>query len=595
MASVPAHLQAAADRPTPLSALTGSGRDTEHLKQVPELRADRQRIRDRAAAMVAPLDKSQALAKHQIESHARTVLADLDLPEAYLGWTMVAVATAFWRDQIAGIPYSRRLLLLPHCLRNAEQCPATYDQVGLLCQDCGACRLTGLRAMAQQLGYQVLIAEGSPVVMQMILANRADALLGVACLNSLEGALEKILLGGIPCMAVPLLAGTCQNTATDEDWVREMIETPYRPGAPQTQTQLRLLRCAAGIFEPEELQRLVPRIRGGITLAESNGQGLAGLDPVAATEAVAYDFLLKGGKHFRPFITLAAYDALAGDETSGLGSLESAARIPDAVKRVALAIEVFHKASLVHDDVEDDDLFRYGHPAIHRRFGVSTAINVGDYLIGLGYRLVASQHGQLPADTVADILARLADAHTKLCEGQGAELAWRDARDKRLTPSEALRIYALKTAPAFEAALFAGLRLAGPADQSREPAARFARHLGVAFQILNDLDDWQTEQPNKRMRGTDLLGGRPTVLWALALETLPLAERRQMESLLAEPVPDDVLVRRVGRMFEQSGVYRQAAALVDKYHRRAREVADQVGHPRLSRLLGYLADTVLKR
>lgn len=562
---------------------------------MPQSRADRQRIRDRVATVAAPLDKSQALAKHQIESYARTVLSDLGLTEAYLGWTMVAVATAFWRDQIVAIPYSRRLLLLPHCLRSAEQCPAAYDQVGLLCKDCGACRLTNLRALAQQLGYQVLIAEGSPVVMQMILANRADALLGVACLNSLEGALEKILLGGIPCMAIPLLAGTCQNTATDEDWVREMIETPYRPGATQTQTQLHLLRCAAGMFEPEELQRLVPRVRGGITLAESNGQGLAGLDPVAATEAIAYDFLLKGGKHFRPFITLAAYDALAGDQASGLGTSESAIRIPDAVKRVALAIEVFHKASLVHDDIEDDDLFRYGHPAIHRRFGVSTAINVGDYLIGLGYRLVASQHGQLPADAVADILARLADAHTKLCEGQGAELAWRDARDKRLTPSEALRIYALKTAPAFEAALFAGLRLAGPAEAFREPAARFARHLGVAFQILNDLEDWQAEQPNKRMRGTDLLGGRPTVLWALALETLPLAERRQMESLLVEPVPDDVLVRRVGRMFEQAGVYRQAAALVDKYHRRAREVADQVAPPRLRRLLGYLADTVLKR
>ncbi len=286
---------------------------------------------------------------------------------------------------------------------------------------------------------------------------------------------------------------------------------------------------------------------------------------------------------------------MRGGQDAGPGGPDSLTRIPDAVKRVALAIEVFHKASLVHDDIEDDDLFRYGSPAIHRRFGVSTAINVGDYLIGLGYRLVAGQRGELPADMVADILACLADAHTKLCEGQGAELAWRDARDKRLSPSEALRIYVLKTAPAFEAALFAGLRLAGPAEQFHEPAARFARHLGVAFQILNDLDDWQRDQPNKRLRGTDLLGGRPTVLWALALESLPLPERRQMESLLTEPVPDDVLIRRVGRMFEQSGVYRQAAALVDKYHRRARVVADQLGHERLRQLLGYLADTVLKR
>ena len=494
-----------------------------------------------------------------------------------------------------GIPHHRRLLLLPHCLRSADECPADYDAVGLLCRDCGACRLSGLRGAAQRWGYQVLIAEGSPVVMQMILADRADALLGVACLDSLEGALDKILLAGIPCMAVPLLAGTCRNTATDEDWVREMMETPYRPGGTPVQTHLHLLRAAAGMFDSAELERLIPRTRGGPTLAETNGQGLAALDPVAATEAVAYDFLLKGGKHFRPFITLAAYDAMTGGQGTGPDGPAAVARIPDAVKRVALAIEVFHKASLVHDDIEDDDPFRYGHPTIHRRFGQATAINVGDYLIGLGYRIVAAQRGALPADTVADILGRLADAHTKLCEGQGAELAWRDAGDRRLTASDALRIYALKTAPAFEAALYAGLRLAGPADRFREPAARFARHLGVAFQILNDLDDWHADEPNKRVRGRDLLSGRPTVLWAMALESLPLPERRQMEALLAEPLPEDVRLRRAGKLLEESGACQRASALVDKYHERARAVTGQIDHEPLRRLLAYLADTILQR
>ena len=67
-------------------------------------------------------------------------------------------------------------------------------------------------------------------------------------------------------------------------------------------------------------------------------------------------------------------------------------------------------------------------------------------------------------EAVSDILDCLADAHTKLSEGQGAELLWRDSRDKRLKPIDALKIYALKTAPAFEAAILAGIRLAGPID-----------------------------------------------------------------------------------------------------------------------------------
>src|SRR5207253_3826384 len=128
--------------------------------------------------------------------------------------------------------------------------------------------------------------------------------------------------------------------------------------------------------------------------------------------------------------------------------------LSDSVKRTALAIEAFHKASLVHDDIEDDDSYRYGQETLHRQYGVGTAINIGDYLIGLGYRLVSRERKALGAECAADILDKLADAHLKLSEGQGAELLWRDAAEKALTPLDALKIYALKTTPAFEAALY---------------------------------------------------------------------------------------------------------------------------------------------
>ena len=111
-------------------------------------------------------------------------------------------------------------------------------------------------------------------------------------------------------------------------------------------------------------------------------------DPLAVHEAIAYDWLAQGGKRSRPFITLAVYDALKG--APGTLSAEGL-DLPDAVRRAALAIETFHKASLVHDDIEDDDTFRYGRATLHRQYGVGTAINVGDYLIGLGYRLVGRE------------------------------------------------------------------------------------------------------------------------------------------------------------------------------------------------------------
>src|SRR5262249_24972143 len=157
--------------------------------------------------------------------------------------------------------------------------------------------------------------------------------------------------------------------------------------------------AANALFEEPELNRLVPKVRGN----QSPGTAVAGLsstDPLVRHEAIAYDFLARGGKRSRPFITLAAYDALPGAPAT---LSRSGWELPDSVKRAAVAIETFHKASLVHDDIEDDDAFRYGQETLHRVSGVSTAINVGDYLIGLGYRLVSRDRKELGAEVAADI------------------------------------------------------------------------------------------------------------------------------------------------------------------------------------------------
>ncbi|MFM2097310.1 MAG: hypothetical protein RIS70_4434, partial [Planctomycetota bacterium] len=335
-----------------------------------------------------------------------------------------------------------------------------------------------------------------------------------------------------------------------------------------------------------------PRVRGSKRL-ESPGS-MPG-DPISGTEAIAYDFLGKGGKYARPFITLAVYDALTGGHGTGAQGAQHIAKFPDAVRRAAMSIETFHKASLVHDDIEDDDRFRYGEETLHRRYGLSTAINVGDYLIGMGYRLVSRESKTLGADTVADILDGLADAHLRLSEGQGAELLWRDAGDKRLTPLDALKIYALKTSPAFEAALFSGIRLAGPVDEYREPIRHFARNMGVAFQILNDLNDWRGDNHNKLAIGGDILGGRPTVLWALALEGLPAEKQAELLSLI-QATEDSAAIRvaRVRELYEEAGVFEKAMRLIEKHHERATDVARKIQPAALQRLMLYLLDTVLE-
>jgi geranylgeranyl diphosphate synthase, type II len=576
--------------PTAPPELKSKKATTAAFKVVPETRPLRDQIREAAAVYVRSLDRAKPLTKDEYRAHAAALLKQLGLGEQYLGFTLVCIANEFWREQVAAIPFHRRLMLLPHCLKNAEGCPAEYDEFGLNCEKCGACSVADFKTKAEQLGYKVLVSEGTPIVLKIIVSGHVDAIVGVACLNVLEKAFDKILLAGIPCVATPLLSSNCKSTSVDDDWVFQMIDLKADAPPQQTKSYVHLMRAANGMFDGPELARLAPRAR-----AQGNAN-----DPLAQHEAIAYDFLAKGGKRSRPLITLATYDALTG----GKGTLSAdGLNLPDQVKRTALAIEAFHKASLVHDDIEDDDAFRYGAPTLHKQFGVGTAINVGDYLVGLGYRLVSRERKALGADVAADILDKLADAHLKLSEGQGAELLWRDAADKALTPLDALKIYALKTAPAFEAALFCGIRLAGPADPYEKAVADFSRHLGVAFQVLNDLKDWNGDEDNKLLVGQDVLAARPTLLLALALEGLSAAERGELLGLISaareHASPDDTAaadtVERVRALYRKANVFSKADALVEKYRARAEAIADEVEPTEFRELLYYLVDTVLER
>jgi geranylgeranyl pyrophosphate synthase len=565
---------------------------TAHLKIVPETRELRDRVRAAAAEFAKSIDRSKPLTRPDLQKMAENLLKGMGLGEQYLGFTMVAISNEFWREQVSAIDFKRRLLLLPHCLKNAEGCPADYDEFGLDCKKCGACSVADFKVKAEELGYKVLVSEGTPIVLKIIVSGHVDAIVGVACLNVLEKAFDKILLAGIPCVAAPLLSSNCRSTSVDDDWVSELIDLRTEPPRTKTKTYVHLMRAANQIFEPGELERLAPRSRGQAGAASSAS------DPLAIHEQIAYDWLAQGGKRSRPFITLAAYDALQGAPgTQGPEGIKAS----DSVRRAALAIETFHKASLVHDDIEDDDTFRYGRETLHRQHGVSTAINVGDYLIGLGYRLVSRERKELGADCAADILDRLAESHLKLSEGQGAELLWRDSCEKALTPLDALKIYALKTAPAFEAALYTGLRLAGPAEKYEKLVTEFSKNLGVAFQILNDLKDWTVDEDNKLIAGQDVLAARPTLLLALALEGSTHREEilallhRDVQAHGLQPEGLETKVARVRHLFEQARVFDKAEKLVDKYRARAEALADEVEPTELRELLYYLVDTVLDR
>ena len=561
---------------------------TSHLKAVPETLPHRERLKSAAERYAQSLDKSQPFSKDGLESHGRKLLAEVGEPEKFLGFAMVMIGNFFWKQQFLTIPFHRRMLLLPHCLKHAAGCPADYDEFGLDCEKCGACSIADYKVRAEQLGYKVLVAEGSPIVLKIIVSGHIDGILGVACLNVLEKAIDKVLIAGVPSYAVPLHSGDCKNTTLDESWVWDVLEkyeeSQAAPAAP-TSSYVPLMRGANELFDVH-FERLLPRIRSKGVPADLDSA-------LSATESIAYDWLQHGGKRFRPFITLAAYDAARGGLAAAAGPGATAQAFPDTVSRVAMAIEAFHKASLVHDDIEDDDLYRYGRETLHRRFGLGTAINVGDHLIGLGYRLVSSVRAEAGAEAAADISDRMAAAHVKLCDGQGAEMHWHEKPGQMLKPIDALQIYALKTSPAFEAALYAGLRLAGPIAPYEEMIPVFTRHLGVGFQILNDLKDWQGDDNNKLVAGQDALSLRPTLLLALAFEAATPAQRDELDAIVVDQGSEALRTGRLRRIFEECGVFEKAQALVEKSRARAEALADEVQPDSLRQLLYFLVDMVL--
>jgi len=561
-------------------------KSTSHLKLVPETLSERERIKAAAEQFAESLDRAQPFDSAQLETWGRELLEELELPEKFLGFAAVLIGNFFWKRQFLAVPFERRMLLLPHCLKHAEGCPAEYDEFGLDCEKCGACSIADYKVRAEQLGYKVLVAEGSPVVLKIIVGGHVDGILGVACLNVLEKAIDKVLIAGVPSYAIPLHSGDCKNTSLDESWVWDVLEK-YEPlPEPLTSSYLPLIRESNRLFE-QDFERLLPPVR-----SQSSDQALT---PLAKTEEIAYDWLARGGKRFRPFITLAAYDAMTGGE-----SLKSTQRngdglgMPDSVCRVAMAIEAFHKASLVHDDIQDDDLFRYGRETLHRKHDPGTAINVGDYLIGIGYQLVNSARSEVSAEITCDVLDRMAAAHIKLCDGQGAEMAWHEQATESITLLDVLQIYALKTSPAFEAALYAGMRMAGDVSGYEEMIPSFSRQLGVGFQVLNDLKDWRGDANNKLVAGQDMLAGRPTVMLALAFQSADDEQRqRLLDVFSATDVEDEIRMERLKGLLVDCGVFDQAELLVEKARVRAESLADDVEVEPLRRLLYFLVDTVL--
>lgn len=566
-----------------------------------------------------------------LRASAETLVKRAAAGPEHVGWTMVTIVSEFWRDRLASAASGRRLLLLPDCPHAAASVGSGSGSDGsgtaasptvaspVVPHVCGpGCGIATIWSAARDSGWVVEPVRQAVAGIGSLLTGQYVGVLGLARLSDLEKAFAMLPAFSLPVAAVPYetpfesghsrCADILNASGIDVEWVLGLLGVAGG-GVSPVGDYLPLLRESAEMFSCEHLGAMSERLGlgpvFGPTAAIARGQGskkqgseqlgseklVEEIVPLDATACMATDFLVRGGKFLRPFICLAAHDAVRSD-----GATRDNRACRDSVKAASVAIEIFHKASLVHDDIEDQDTMRYGRPTLHVEHGIPAAINGGDYLLGLGYRIVAALP-DVDAATVVDLVKILADAHVRLAQGQGAELRWRDGCDKRLSPAEALTIYGLKTSPAFEAAVAMGVRLAGVHPTEVGAIGDYALHVGTGFQVLNDLKDWSGDLENNRRAAGDLLGGRPTVMWALALERLTEADaallRRTAEDAGRSDADERAIaaaVAEVRRLYVKASVFERTAAIVAEQRHRAAGAAATCRWRGLRDVLEFLLD-----
>jgi geranylgeranyl diphosphate synthase type II len=468
---------------------------------IPQTRMERERLKALVEKYVCKRTLVPPLSIEELREHADALVARAGIPSRYRDYAAVLVNNAAWRDTLAGIPFERRLLLLPKCLRVDAKCPAPFDEFGLLCKKCGLCSIQDLQEEAERLGYAVLVAEGSALVTAIIQTGKIDAIVGVSCLSVLERAFPFMEAAAVPGIAVPLLQDDCIDTNVDLEWIWDVIHLTSDDRTYRMDLDA-IRREVDAWFTPAGLDELL---------------GPAATD----TERIARAWLSRAGKRWRPFLTVCAFRALKQDPDVAF---------PEALKRIAIAVECFHKASLVHDDIEDGDATRYDTDALHAEWGIPVALNVGDLLVGEGYRLLAACGA--PADVTTEMVRVAAEGHRTLALGQGAELLWTRA-PRPLSLLQVLDIFRKKTAPAFEVALRLGALYAGDAGTRADVFEGYSEALGIAYQIRDDVDD--------------LLAGDTSDLEALR-PSLPLAVAHERSAAKPEwrPILNAAWSRTIG-------------------------------------------------
>lgn len=299
-------------------------------------------------------------------------------------------------------------------------------------------------------------------------------------------------------------------------------------------------------------------------------------EPRGLYEPIGYT-LESGGKRLRPQLAMLASEAFGGKD--------------EDVLPAALALEVFHNFTLLHDDVMDRADVRRGRPTVHVRWNDNTAILSGDQMLIEAYKLLS----RVPAEKLPEVLRLFNKMGTEICEGQQYDVDFEAKQDT--TIDDYLMMIRRKTSVLLATALQIGACIAGADTHAQDALYQYGINLGLAFQIQDDiLDCWGDPATFGKAIGGDIMCNKKTYVLLTALHTADPATRLELEHWLqAAHAPKEDKIAAVTGLYNRLGVRHVCEEVVEQYTRKALDCLQALPTNNATQALRTLAEKLTNR
>lgn len=283
-----------------------------------------------------------------------------------------------------------------------------------------------------------------------------------------------------------------------------------------------------------------------------------------------------GGKRLRPFLVLLGAKAVGGKFSD--------------VYNAALAVEILHNFTLVHDDIMDNADKRRGRETLHIKYDVNTAILTGDSLTAYSYKYLLKDC----KTNVKEVLSTFTDSVIEICEGQSLDKDFET--QKKVSIEDYMTMIQKKTAALAEMCCSIGAQIAGGSKEEIKNLERYGRYLGLAFQLQDDyLDVAGDETKFGKKVGGDLMEGKKTYLFLKALEKARGEDRKLLLKVIENKGIRKNQINKYRKLYEKLGVFEDTKNLINSYTKKTLNAASKVKDPQARELLIWLANELMER